>query len=285
MTTVRPAGGRQAASPAADPPSGLNRPRRRRVKIVDEIIETLRQDIVMRRLQHGARLPSERDLSQRFGVSQPTTREAIRALEMLGLVEVVHGSGTFVRSQADYALASALQTLLQIESVSVMQVLDVRHVLGRHSIEAAVLRATETDVACVSTAKERFDWPDELKDVAQVIDGIVEFQRVVSAASHNPILHALEAFLVALLNEVQMKLLAGRGLRFWRARALDFQPHREAILEGLRRRDPVEARRATDRYFDAQRALFDQDEALRSLNLSNPKLITVIANMVRQLKD
>lgn len=271
--------------PAAILSSSPGRPRRRRVKVVDEIIETLRQDIVTQRLQHGDRLPSERDLSLRFGVSQPTTREAIRALEMLGLVEVMHGSGTFVRGQADYALASALQTLMQIENVSVMQVLDVRYVLGRHSIEAAVLGATEADVARVSAAKARFDRPDGLEDAAQVIDGIVEFQRAVSAASHNPILHALEAFLVALLSEIQMKLLAERSLAFWRERAVNFQPYRAAILEGLCRRDVVEARRATDRYFEAQRALFDQDEALRSLNLSNPKLITVIANMVRQLRD
>ena len=46
-------------------------PRVRRVKVVDEIIETMRQDIVTRRLRHGERLPSEKELSERFGVSQP----------------------------------------------------------------------------------------------------------------------------------------------------------------------------------------------------------------------
>ena len=74
--------------------------------------------------------PSEKDLSERFGVSQPTVREAIRALETIGLVEVLHGNGSFVRGQGDYALASALQTLLQLESVGIMDVLDVRQVTG-----------------------------------------------------------------------------------------------------------------------------------------------------------
>ncbi len=259
--------------------------RRRRVKIVDEIIETLRQDIVTRRLPHGERLPSEKELSDRFGVSQPTVREAIRALETLGLVEVFHGAGSFVRSHGDYALASALQTLLQLESVGIMEVLEIRQLLGRHSIEAAATRATTEDIQAMEAASARFDRPNDFKDVDQVIAGVIDFQRAVSAAAHNPILQSLEAFLLALLNEVQFKSLTNRGIRFWRARALEFQPHRVAILEGLRSRDPAKARAAMDRYFEAQRARFEQDDSLRSLNLSSPKLVTIVSDMVRHSKD
>lgn len=262
-----------------------DRLRRRRIKIVDEIIETLRQDIVTRRLPHGERLPSEKDLSDRFGVSQPTVREAIRALETLGLVEVFHGNGTFVRSQGDYALASALQTLLQLNGVGIMDVLDVRQVLGRHSIVEAATRATPEDVAAIAAATVCFDDLAALKEVDQVIACVIDFQRVVSAASHNPILQSLEAFLLALLNEVQVKALPGRGIRFWRTRALAFQPHRIAILAGIRSGDPAKALKAMDRYFEAQRERFDQDDALRSLNLANPKLVTIVSDMVRESRD
>ncbi len=258
--------------------------RKRRVKIVDEIIETLRQDIVTRRLQHGERLPSEKDLSDRFGVSQPTVREAIRSLETLGLVEVFHGNGSFVRGRGDYALASALQTLLQLEGVGIMQVLDVRQVLGRHSIEAAALNATAEDILSISSATARFDHPIDLKDVDEVIACIIDFQRAVSAASHNPILLSLEAFLLALLNEVQVKSFPGRGIRFWRARALEFQPHRVAILKGIQSGDPAVARRAMDLYFQAQRARFEKGETLRSLNLASPRLVTIVSDMVRHSK-
>ena len=255
--------------------------RRRRVKVVDEIIETLRQDIVTRRLPHGERLPSEKELSDRFHVSQPTVREAIRALETLGLVEVYHGNGTFVRSQGDYALASALQTLLQLQGVGIMDVLDVRQVLGRHSIEAAAVAVTQDDLAALEAASARFEDPSNLKEIDQVIACVIDFQRAVSAASHNPILQSLEAFLLALLNEVQAKSLSGRGIRFWRTRALDFQPHRIAIVEGLRLGDVAAARRAMDKYFEAQRDRFEQDDALRSINLASPKLVTIVSDMVR----
>ena len=253
--------------------------------MVDEIIEALRQDIVMRRLRHGERLPSDKELSDRFGVSQPTVREGIRGLETLGLVEVLHGNGSFVRSQGDFALASALQTLLQLESVGVMEVLDLRQVLGRRSIELAAVRATEEDITAIAELCVRFNQSSRSKDVEDVIAVIVSFQRAVSAASHNPLLQSLEAFLVALLGEVQARSLPGRSVRFWRLRAMDFQPHRLAILEGLRSRDPSVAREATDLYFEAQRQRFEQDKDLRTLDLSDPRLVSAIAELVRDFKD
>lgn len=264
-------------------PRELSTPRRR-PKLVDEIIESLRQDIVTRRLPHGERLPSEKELSGRFGVSQPTVREAIRALETMGIVEVVHGSGTFVRSQGDFAVASALQTLLQLENVGIMEVFDVRQVLGRRSIELAAANATDEDIAKIEHALGRFDQLSSANEVDDVIAYVLGFQRTVSSASHNSLLQSLEAFMLALLNEVQVNSLAGRGVRFWRARALEFQPNRIAILEGLRSGVPDIARDAMDHYFEAQRALFDRDTNLQDLNLSDPSLINVISNMVRQLK-
>ncbi len=254
----------------------------RRVKVVDEIIETMRQEIATQRLKHGERLPSEKELSERFSVSQPTIREAIRALETMGLVEVLHGNGSFVRGQGDYALASALQTLLQLKSVGIMDVLDVRQVLGRHSIEKAARNATADDIAVIEQATVKFETIAALKSVDEIIACIIEFQRAISAASHNPILHSLEAFLLALLNEVQVKSLSARSLRFWHARAMEFQPHRLAILEGFRRRDPQAVRQSMDSYFDAQRARFERDKALRSINLASPKLVTIVSDMVRQ---
>ena len=239
----------------------------------------------MRRLRHGERLPSDKELSDRFGVSQPTVREGIRGLETLGLVEVLHGNGSFVRSQGDFALASALQTLLQLESVGVMEVLDLRQVLGRRSIELAAVKATEDDIAGIGEICARFDQLSKVKDIEDVITVIKSFQRAVSAASHNPLLQSLEAFLVALLGEVQAKSLPGRSVRFWRLRAMDFQPHRLAILEGLRSRSPQLAREATDLYFEAQRQRFEQDKDLHTLNLSNPRLVNAIAEMVRNFKD
>jgi hypothetical protein len=65
---------------------------------------------------------------------------------------------------------------------------------------------------------------------------------------------------------------------------MDFQPHRVAILDGIRARDAAVARAAMDRYFAAQRERFEQDDILRAINLSNPRLIDAVSDMVRQFR-
>ena len=239
----------------------------------------------MRRLGDGERLPSERELSERFGVSQPTVREAIRALETLGLVSVLHGSGSYVRSHGEYALASALQTLVQLHSVGVMDVLAIRHVLGTLSVELAASNASDEDITCLLLAYRRLDGTANMSDLDEVIGSIVEYQRVLSAASHSPLLQSLEAFLVALLTEVQVKSLAKNGVRFWSSRAAEFQPHRLSILEALQARDVKRAKEAMNAYLDAQKALFKRDDGLTALDLSNPSLVSLISDVVRQSRS
>ena len=256
----------------------------RRVKVVDLMIESLRQDIVTGRLPHGGRLPSEKELSDQFGVSQPTVREALRALETLGLVDVLHGSGTFARGQGDYALASALQTLVQLNNVDIIEILSVRQVLGRFSIQLASRNADADDLAEIEACYERFADIDKITELSDVIALIVNFQKALSTASHSPLLQSLEAFLMVLITEVQVVSLEGRDVEFWRSRALEFQPHRSAIVKGLRSGDPAKALEAMDAYLEAQRSLFERDD-LGALNLSNPSLIAVVSNMVRQLKS
>ena len=255
----------------------------RRVKVVDEIIDSLRQDIITRRLPHGERLPSERELSERFGVSQPSVREAIRALETLGLVDVFHGSGRFVRSEGDYALASALQTLVQLNDVGVVELLSIRHALGELSIRLASRRATDEDIKSISSSYARLGELDQILDLDLLIAEIIEFQRAVSAAAHSPLLQSLEAFLMVLLTEAQMKSLVGRDLGFWRSRAKEFQPRRLEIMQALTSRSEEKAGAAMIAYFDAQRLLLEEDPTSCTVNISNPSFINIIADMVRKL--
>ena len=82
--------------------------RRLHQNIVNQLQARIRQGA----LQHGARLPSERVLAEQFGVGRSSVREAIRFLELQGLVETRHGSGSFVNTQSLDAV-TALMVLAQ----------------------------------------------------------------------------------------------------------------------------------------------------------------------------
>jgi GntR family transcriptional regulator, transcriptional repressor for pyruvate dehydrogenase complex len=258
--------------------------RRVKVKVVDEIIESLRQEIVTRRMVKGDRMPTERELADRYGVSQPTVREAIRALEILGLVDVHHGSGIYISGHTDYALASALQTLLQLEGVGILDVLAVRQILGREAVEMAADRADAEGLAAIRSALDQLEDVHTAPDVEEIIRRVIEFQRAVSACARNPLLHSLEVFLLTLLIEIQVGAFQDKGVRFWRTRVAEFQDDRKAIYAAIANRDSKAARKAMLRYLDDQRARFVDDKALSKLNLSDPALIAAVAGIVRQYR-
>src|SRR5438128_1462452 len=113
-----------------------------RSRVADQIIGELRAQIASGALPRGARLPTERELARRFAVSAPTVREAIRALDAMGLVEVRHGSGAYVTAAAHSLLASSLGTVLQLESVGVQDVLRLMEHLSVYTAQLAAERAT-----------------------------------------------------------------------------------------------------------------------------------------------
>lgn len=91
----------------------------RRPTLVTRITDDLRSEIAAGQYAPGSRLPTEVELSERFGVSRPTVRNAIRQLEALGLVTTRHGSGTFVNKSL--AVSAGLERLDSItESIRAM---------------------------------------------------------------------------------------------------------------------------------------------------------------------
>ena len=74
----------------------------REPRLSDKVAATIRDTILSGRLRSGDLLPSERELAQRYEVSGPTVREAIRGLTLLGLADVRHGSGAFVTADLNH---------------------------------------------------------------------------------------------------------------------------------------------------------------------------------------
>ena len=83
----------------------------RKTRIHEEIADRIRRLILARTLPPGRPLPSERILAQRFGVSRGSVRDALRTLEILGLLETRHGQGTFPRELSVDRLVTPLASV------------------------------------------------------------------------------------------------------------------------------------------------------------------------------
>ncbi|XJZ26462.1 FadR/GntR family transcriptional regulator [Bacillota bacterium Lsc_1132] len=85
---------------------------KQRSKVYIEIVKQLREMITVDGLKSGDKIPSERELSERLNVGRSSVREALRALELLGLIETRRGEGTFIRDFKGHQLVQLLSTFI-----------------------------------------------------------------------------------------------------------------------------------------------------------------------------
>jgi GntR family transcriptional repressor for pyruvate dehydrogenase complex len=258
-----------------------HRPVRVSRKVTDDIIEDLRRAISTGELTIGERLPNERELAHQFGVSQPTIREAVRALDAMGLLEVRHGSGAYVRGDGAFLVRAGLETMLQIQQVGLLDVLEVRGVLGRHSALRAATEATDEDLATMEAGYDRLARMSAITSIDDLIAAIADLQVAIAQAAHNALQATLEVFFIDLLLNLQIRVMRKRGLRAWQRRASDFQPDRRAIIDAIAVGDPAASHTAMTAYLDHQRATFLADPELAGLRLSDPQAVHVASELRR----
>jgi GntR family transcriptional repressor for pyruvate dehydrogenase complex len=268
----------------ADSKSAQYAPARRpRPKVTDEIIETLRQDIASGALARGKRLPNERDLAKQFGVSQPTIREAVRALDTMGLIDVRHGSGAYVTGDGWKFFATSLDTLLQIERVGIIEVIDVRAVLGLNTARRAAEHATDAQLENIARLARALEEIKAEKDINRIIEAVIEFQVAIAAAAHNPLQFAIESFLIHLLMKFQLTAKSRAGIRFWRSWTLQFTEDRRQLVEAITARDQQASVDAMETYLENQRALFSSDREIARLRLTDRASVEAIAMVTLEM--
>jgi GntR family transcriptional regulator, transcriptional repressor for pyruvate dehydrogenase complex len=155
--------------------------------IVDQIKLLMREG----KLISGDRLPSERDLCQRFGVSRVTVREALRVLEATGLIEIrvgAHG-GAFVASPTMQRLGEGLAGLMALSSLTPGDVTEARTVIELGILPFVVERATEADIANLRRMVD--EGHDALDRNAYTMDLSAAFHVGVATSAHNPAIESL----------------------------------------------------------------------------------------------
>ncbi len=201
------------------------------------IVEQIRELVRSGRLKRGDRLPSERDLCERFGVSRVTVREALRVLEASGLVEIhvgAHG-GAFVTSPTSERVGAGLADLLTLSPLDAAGVTEARMIFELGILPLVIERATEEDIKELELLCDTSDVA--LKSGTYSMAMSAAFHVRVAACTHNPaiemIVHSFHGPLLMSLREAQnvAPLMGRKGSR----------EHRRYV-EAIRDRD-VEAAR------------------------------------------
>lgn len=155
------------------------------LRVSERISLQIENAIFQRRLRAGDRLPGERELAAQFSASRVTVREALRAIQMKGLLEVRKGpaGGYFVRDAGSEILKEGLRTLALFGGSSVAQLAEVRNCVEPAVARLAAIRATKEDLDVIESAlKQRASVREAGGDVA-ALD--LQFHRLVACASKN----------------------------------------------------------------------------------------------------
>jgi len=214
----------------------------RKTRIPEEIADRIRRLILDATFEPGRPLPSERVLARRFGVSRGSVRDAFRILEVLGLLEMRHGQGTFPRELSVDRLVAPLATVLTYRRDLQDELMDVRRMFEPAVAREAAGRATDDDVAAlesVLSAQRR-----KLGTGQSAILEDTAFHAALARATRNRIVVHIMETLNDLLVESRKLTLQQKG-----------RPQRslaghEAIVAAVRRHDREAAGRAMHDHID-----------------------------------
>ncbi|GAA4241854.1 FadR family transcriptional regulator [Winogradskyella psychrotolerans] len=121
------------------------------------IISKIRDHINLKNLEPGDKLPSERMLSEKFGVTRSNVRDAIQKLEFYGLLESKPQSGTFVANIGVIAMNGMIDDILRLEEPGFKSLVETRILLELKTVRLAALRRTDEDLKTMKEALEAYN--------------------------------------------------------------------------------------------------------------------------------
>jgi DNA-binding FadR family transcriptional regulator len=160
-------------------------------RMSEAIVEQIRTLIRTNRLRPGDRLPSERELCERLGVSRVTVREALRVLEAGGLVQIRVGArgGAFVTEPSSDRLGAGLADLINLAPITSVEVTEARLVFELGIVPTVIERATEQDIEELRTMTRAH--LDALRAGEYTMAMSAEFHNRVGACTHNAAIEML----------------------------------------------------------------------------------------------
>jgi GntR family transcriptional repressor for pyruvate dehydrogenase complex len=222
----------------------------RRARSFDEIVMQIQDAILSGRFQTGDRLPTERELCQLLDVSRPTLREALRALEVLGMLDIRPGKrgGIFAAVPSGDSIGSALAVLIRLRGATAGELTEFRTSFEGETAAWAARRADDDDVQRIlqlaADVRERAERPDTRWPEMVELDLL--FHETVAAASKNQVRVAVMLGILRALQRVELTITEIADTALQRSVGVELG----AVAEAIRDHDPERAREAMRRHVD-----------------------------------
>ncbi|WP_300071865.1 FCD domain-containing protein [uncultured Ruegeria sp.] len=222
-------------------------------------------------LRPGERLPSERELAERMGVSRPSLREAISDLQDQGLLTAKAGSGIYVAEVLGSAFSPALIQLFSSHDEAVFDYLSFRRDMEGLAAERATRLGSESDLKVVQTIFDKMVAAHDRNATEEEAQLDAQFHMAIIEASHNVVmLHMMRS----MFDLLRQGVFYNRQMMFQQRTTRDaiLDQHR-AINDALQDRDPKGAREAVEHHLGfVERCMADQQKAARNEAIAQQRL-------------
>ena len=240
-------------------------------KLSQSVVRQIEQLILRGILRPGERLPSERDMAEKLGVSRPSLRDAIAELADSGLLVSRAGSGVFVAEVLGSAFSPALIRLFSTHDEAVFDYIGFRRDMEGLASERAAKLGSDTDLRLIDTIFRKMEAAHQKRDPSDEAQLDAEFHMAIIEASHNVImLHMLRSMFDLLREGVFYNRQVLFRNRMTREQLLD--QHR-AMNVALQARDPAGARAAVEAHLSyVEQAYVDQMRAEKHETIARQRL-------------
>ncbi|NEU06229.1 MULTISPECIES: FadR/GntR family transcriptional regulator [Clostridium] len=208
-------------------------------RVYEKVIEQIKEMIITGTFKKGDKLPSEREMAESLQVSRTSIREALRELEIMGLIESRQGEGNFIKNSFENTLLKPLSTIFLLKESNSDEILELRNIIERGSVVLAAERITDEELAEMELLFDE-SLKSDLKDTLVDID--IDFHYKIAQASKNflilSILNAISFLIEAFIKDIRRNVITKEENI-----NMLIQQHR-AILSALKNHDPVAAEKA-----------------------------------------
>jgi GntR family transcriptional repressor for pyruvate dehydrogenase complex len=213
----------------------------RRNKVYEEVAKQIER-LILKKLKPGDKLPSERELAEMLQVSRSSIRDAIRGLELRGLVEPRQGAGTIVRETSAESLVHPFASALKRRQEMVSELLDFRKMLEPPLAARAATHASPDEISEMEEILQRQEQKQGQGEAAIAEDA--EFHYSIALASGNSVVLKVIDTLMDLLRDTRERSLQVEG------RSQKSLAGHRRILAAINRHDAEAAKAAMRRHIE-----------------------------------
>lgn len=234
-------------------------------RVSDIIGEQIRRKLETGELSPGDKLPPERELALEMGVGRNAVREALRSLEMAGVVTLQKGpkGGSFVSNGDWRTLSKGLKDLLSLRGITIGQLTRARVLIETAVTQAACESALESDLAALDDQLDRAEEAYKRHDYDAKLAYLVEFHNLLARSTHNPVLVFVMASIMELMHEYATTV--GPDKNDLSLRAL------RRVTAALKKRDVPAAQQAIREHLERLEDRYLQYQANLRANSRRPK--------------